>query len=614
LFIEGILSDTDKNLFSPIDDADNLGAFHLDWQQSVWQQKDKNLTGRMQYDYVHQNFNPLDPYRPVEFSRQWQLDSIFGKQHLADFGLQYHSQSQQIATGIRYFEMRDSIQALQGYGQAAVQWKQWQIQTDLQYTSQDNTEQLSALQWDQTIVYDLKKHRITGKWHSENRDKKNNGILDSLNYQYQWAEIRWQKKDSNRLGYEIFYRKEWNDSIVGNQWQDFDRIDNIGFSLHHTGENHRLEWFTQYRHSQYVQQDSVKDYLNIKLQWQQYFWQRFLATQIKVESFNGNTLRDEVVFVPTPAGQGTYMWVDYNNNGIKEIDEFELAVYSDQANYIRVILPSKNYVPTLNNAYVFEMALNPEVWQKPSFWKRFYGVLRMENRHQSVQKDGEFPLVWQPENNLSQYTLWQSDWFFNRAKKKYHLHFTYQYIDQMQLLLIGQQSRQIEQYRLQTQHNFKDVWLWKQKFIIGTSENYAESYDQKNYSLSTTEIEEGVQIGAAKKTRLYSYFNYRYKENLTGDEILQAYKIGTTYDYSNSSQTLFHLDLQLIQNNMEGNAYSPVAFQMLESLQVGKNIVFTALYRKKISSYLEMSLSYNFRLSETNPAVHTGGIQLKMIF
>jgi hypothetical protein len=65
---------------------------------------------------------------------------------------------------------------------------------------------------------------------------------------------------------------------------------------------------------------------------------------------------------------------------------------------------------------------------------------------------------------------------------------------------------------------------------------------------------------------------------------------------------------------MSGSLNTPVAFQMLEGLQKGNNLVFMTLYRQKISRYLEMNLQYNMRLSEANPAVHTGGISLKMLF
>ncbi|HFX17606.1 MAG TPA: hypothetical protein ENK64_00500, partial [Flavobacteriales bacterium] len=68
LFVSGIINHTDQNLFSKIDDQNDIGgAFHLKWDQNIFQKAEKNIRLLTKYDYVDANFTPLDPYRPVEF-------------------------------------------------------------------------------------------------------------------------------------------------------------------------------------------------------------------------------------------------------------------------------------------------------------------------------------------------------------------------------------------------------------------------------------------------------------------------------------------------------------------------------------------------------------------
>jgi len=52
------------------------------------------------------------------------------------------------------------------------------------------------------------------------------------------------------------------------------------------------------------------------------------------------------VYIKTEPGQGYYTWIDYNNNGIKEFNEFEIAIYKDQADYLRVALPNLTFINT----------------------------------------------------------------------------------------------------------------------------------------------------------------------------------------------------------------------------------------------------------------------------
>ena len=611
-----LLNFTDRNLFSSIDDQDNLGgALHFSLQQRLWQKGDKNLSLTTGYDFTHRNFVPLDPYRPVEFNREWQIDSIFGKQHLANLGLIYHKKDNSISVGTRYFALRDSLKANQSY--FAMQWIQhkWQSQSDFKYTRQKAGDELLTAYLHQDLAYLFKKIKMSVTGHFENRDKKVHQILDSLNYRYAYGQVQWQKRDTAHWNWQVFYKHEQNDSIFNRRWQTANKSENLGFQISHKTAHSLIDLFTQFRHKQSPHgQITKRDFLNLKFSWRQNWLHNFLTTLAGIESYNGNTLRDEVIFVETPHGQGVYLWNDYNNNGIKEINEFEVAIYSDQANYIRVILPSKNYIPTLNNAYRFQLTVNPEVWQKKSFLKHLFGVLLFENKHQSIQNTSLNPLVWQPGNILTQNKLWQQDWFFNRASKKYHLHFTYQFIKQSQWLIVGLQSHQLELYRLLTKYAFKQNMIWEQKLAQNLSANRSENYTQKNYRLKTQELEEGLRLIQTQKMQFNTYYNFKQKENLSGTELLKMHQFGLQYDYTDQKQNMFHFDIKYIKNNFAGNPQTPVAFQMLEALQPGKNLVLSSLYRKKITSYLELYLNYALRLSETNPAVHTGGVQLKMIF
>jgi len=454
---------------------------------------------------------------------------------------------------------------------------------------------------------------LTGDAHYEDRRQQKAQIRDTLNYKYSTAGLKISRKDSSRLGLNFYFKQERNDSIRSNRFVQTTAIYNVGGAIQKHGKNHQLSLFVNWRKSRYLLTNKQDKFLNIKANWNQYFAKRFLQTQMEIESFNGNTLRDEVVFVETPPGQGTHQWVDYNQNGIKEINEFEVALYSDQANYIRVVLPSKNYIPTLTNRYALRLIINPSVWQQESFWKHLYGILQFDTRHQVVRQNDNL-LVWNPDEALERNQLWQQDWFVNRTKKRYHLHFTYRYLNQSQLLLVGQQARQLEHYQLQTKHLFQAQWLWKQEFYQLQQKKISQNYLQKNYTMLSKGLSESIAYKKSKQSEFTAYYHYDYKQNLTGNEVLRMQKIGLQYMHQNGRENLFHFDMKLVLNRMQGNTQSPVAFQMLESLQPGKNLVFGALLRRQINSYLVMDLHYNFRLSEQHSAIHNGGVRLKMLF
>jgi len=614
LKLNTLLNHTDKNLFSSLDNTnDTGGALHLDWRQGIWQKGNKSLKVNLLYDFVCQNFEALDPYRSPEFNRLWQVDTVYGKQHLLDFNLLYQVKNSSLQSGYRYFSMRDSIQTGQFFANLSINRKKWQSHTQIDVTGRNAEAQLSAVNFNQLLNYHLPHHDLTAEVRFENRDQSQAGRLDSLNYQYQYAGIKYAKTDTLRWAYELSYRREMNDSVVDNRWQNVQVMDNLGIRLKQRYQTGQWQIFGLYRHSQYKKYDSVKDYLNLQATWRQSYFNKLINSSLKIESFNGNTLRDEVVFVETPPGQGVYEWHDYNGNGIKEINEFEVAVFSDQANYIRVVLPSKNYVPTLNNNFSATLNFNFGIWQKRHFLRHIFGVIRYQSKNEVPQDDHSFFSFSSGDESLSQQKLYQQDWFYNRAQDKYHVHFIYQNIEQKQLLLVGAQAHRVARYELQTKHRLGGV-VWKQKFSSEETDHQSENYTQKNYLLQTQSVEEGLLWRFDKQKHFYVFGNYREKENLSGDEYLQMYKAGVNYFLQTSHQNSLHLDLEYIDNMMQGDAYSPVAFQMLEGLQTGKNVVFKMMFQKKLNSYLDLNWHYNFRIAENHAAIHTGGVQLKMIF
>lgn len=82
---------------------------------------------------------------------------------------------------------------------------------------------------------------------------------------------------------------------------------------------------------------------------------RLLKGSIQLSTFyelgSGLEVKKEYSFIEVAPGQGFYTWKDYNENGIKELNEFEISVFSDQAKYLKVFTPTNEFVKTFNNQF-----------------------------------------------------------------------------------------------------------------------------------------------------------------------------------------------------------------------------------------------------------------------
>ena len=97
-------------------------------------------------------------------------------------------------------------------------------------------------------------------------------------------------------------------------------------------------------------------------------------------------------------------------------------------------------------------------------------------------------------------------------------------------------------------------------------------------------------------------------------ETLKQNNYGVSFTYNNVQKIALTGELNLFQNEFEGNSNTPVAYQMLEGLQPGKNFTWSLLAQKKLTKFLDLNLNYFGRKTETSKTIHTGTVQLKAYF
>jgi hypothetical protein len=111
------------------------------------------------------------------------------------------------------------------------------------------------------------------------------------------------------------------------------------------------------------------------------------------------------------------------------------------------------------------------------------------------------------------------------------------------------------------------------------------------------------------------FYEYQAKNNLVGNsEKLLQNRFGTSFSYAGENMFTMNGEISFYDNNFIGDSLSPVAFQMLEGLQPGKNMTWRLLLQKNLTQFLDININYQGRKTETSQTIHTGNIQLRAYF
>jgi hypothetical protein len=331
--------------------------------------------------------------------------------------------------------------------------------------------------------------------------------------------------------------------------------------------------------------------------------------------------RQDFTYVSVNPGQGTFTWIDYNNDGIQDLNEFEVAQFQDQASFVRILLPNQVFLPTHQNKFSQTLTLNPISWTDEKGYKKFFSRFYNQTSYlidRMVAREGEnFDLnpFQSSDNQLGLNLSFRNSLFFNRGKQNFTTNYTYLSTANENLQSIGSISNDIESHQLRFLHKIEDTWLVTINAQSGINASSSENFTNRNYKIDDLLLKPQLSYLFDNSNRLEVFYQYQNKDNqLNETATLSQQNIGLGWAFNKAQKFAVNGEIKYVKNDFEGQAFSPVGFQMLEGLQPGTNFTWNLLFQKNITKFLDLNLSYSGRGSETARTVHTGNVQLKAFF
>jgi len=388
-------------------------------------------------------------------------------------------------------------------------------------------------------------------------------------------------------------------------------------------QNTQLSLFANYRVLKDEDGDDEDEQnLNTRLLYSQSLWKGGVRLNTAFESNSGVIAQQEFTYVQVEPGLGIYTWIDYNENGIQELNEFEVAQFKDQADYVRVLLPNQVFIKIRNNKFSQIVTLNPQQWANSEGVKKFLSHFYNQTSYvldRKISRTNDIsdinPFAEGGDDQLGLNLNFRNTLFFNRGKQRYTTSYTYLSSSGSNLISLGLQESKLEGHQLNINHKFLEFWLLNLKGGLGNNKSISENFANRNFDLDNYQINPKLSYLLNRQTRFDVFYQFLNKENSLGEmEVLEQQKIGVSFAYNNVQKISISGEFNYIDNAFEGSAFSPVAYTMLEGLQPGTNFTWSLLFQKKITKYLDANLSYFGRKSKNSSTIHTGSVQLRAYF
>ncbi|WP_348797498.1 hypothetical protein [Flavobacterium adhaerens] len=629
------VSNNDQNLYSSLDDANNQGlAGEINAKQRLFSKK-WTIDAFANFQAVQENFKPVERINTIEFYRDWNISTTtFGNQSLLGTGLNFNlipaKDSLTVANMNYTFEklnLSDNYSGIKNNLNANLQFTNWNIKSDGSFLKSDDQENDSKFLRNYTLInYHHKKNWVGGSFRYEDNQEKNKitKLHSLLSQRFSEYGIFAGHGDSTKVYVQLGYTRRLNDSIQNGLLQRVNTSNsyNLQSKLFKT-ETRDISIFVNYRQLNYTD-PALKNTpsLNSKITYSDLFFDKLIQNNTHYETNSGTMPFQDYTYVEVPAGQGKYTWNDYNGDGIKDLEEFEIAPFSDLATYTRIFLPNQTYIKTNQNRFSQSFIINPIIWQNETSFKKMLSYFYLQSSFiidRKVKNTGDQlelnPFQSSDDAILGLLKTFSNSLFYNRGKKNHSLTYTFTKNESQNLLSIGTSKNFNTFHQLDYQHLLQKSWLFEIVTKTVKTEAESQTFAEKNYNIEGYFCVPKISYLFSKEVIFDFFYEYNRKENKMGtlDELTQN-RFGTAFIYSGSSKFNMNTEISFFKNDFIGNEYSSAGYQMLEGLQKGQNVTWRTLFQINLNKFLDLNFIYQGRKSETSSAIHTGSAELRAYF
>lgn len=637
-------SSYDVNTFSKNDDGDDRGfaaKFQLTNSKQVSVKNKLQLNTALDYEFVQNKFKPLERLRTVEFSRDWGLPLVpsLATENIirATAGLRDnkdHSLSYQFVN----YHRSDNYNGFQNSVKHGARWKGWQFNNEFVATSFNSANDKGLFL--RPVIDMSKEMKQLNNWKlgfryalEQNTARyKTTDTLTPLAFSFDSYSVYLKSNEQKKNKYGITFFTRSDKYQVSKDFVRGDRSLNLNLQTELLANPKRQLYLnTTFRklkvYNATVSKQQEDETILGRAEYNMTEWKGFITGNMLYEVGAGQEQRRDFAYLEVPAGTGQYAWIDYNNDGVQQLNEFELAAFADQAKFIRIFTPTNEFIKANYITFNYRFDISPRVLlNKPGLKgiKKFVSKLNLLTSLQINKKSlskGNFefnPFKYAVDDTalITLNTAILNTLSFNRFSSKWGVDFTNRRDNSKSLLTYGYESRKLNDWLVKFRWNISRALSLTVNGKKGLNALYTPQFNNRNYQLDIYNAEPNLTYIRGTSFRVLTGYKFETKTNLPlyGGEKSTSHSLNleSKYNILQSSSVTGKFTFNNI--NYKSPANTTVSYIMLDGLLPGKNYLWSLSFTKRLLNNLELTMQYDGRKPGTSRTVHIGRASITALF
>ncbi len=632
------LSNEDKNTFSSSGNNDNIGfggMLNLENKFNLTKDSTKNIfyQNNIKYEYINQKFSPIEQFRAVEFDRDWNTRSMnyVGNQSIIQVENTIHKQNHgKVSLDFQNYSIGQDFMGNRLFSTCNWNDKGWKVIWDASYLISKTQLKNDFVRHRAQISKQIRKIQV-GFIDDHEFNVFKSTVLDPRSYQFYDYQVYLSTADSSKSKFKLSYRERYDWRPLSTSLRAAAKATTTSAEFQvRDKKNNVLTLISGVRSLKILDSTLINQQAENTLIGRVEYNAKFIKNVINFSSFyevgSGLEQRKDFVYLKVNDVQGIYTWIDYDADGVEDLNEFEIAQFIDQASYIRVFIPSSTYSRTYSNELNGSLFIRPEkVLQKKNGIVKKLGLFSDQMRVRILKKVNtlEYNELFNPfyaeirdSNLLTMNSSIKNTLFFNRNSSIFGMEYNFQLLNSKTLLASGFDSRKNILNEVSMRWNITKYFALKLKFEDGNKVSIIDYTVNRNYDIQFQSYFSEFIYQPNTNFRIGAVAQISMKRNSTefGSEEGNNYQLSINTKYNQSQKGSLIGDFKTVLINYNGNVNSAVGFEMMEGLKPGMNQIWSLGYQRLVSKNLQLSIQYSGRKSEQTRIIHTGGMELRALF
>jgi len=671
VYAEMGLSNLDKNRRSRIDNGDNTGyssMIRLRQNFSLDTVANWKLKTQLSHEFVHKDFNALNPFRSPEFVRDWNVSELLisGNENLlsAHVGVANGSKFS-LDYGFNAFNRASVFDGKRHEATLAYQGNRFNVRAfanGLSSVASTNDSKTQFIRPNAQLQYKLGKNKdwILG-FDLDAEDNRARSIardtLKTGSYAYDNLKYYISRDLSQDFSLKVSYSERKDYFAIDNQLRKASNAKELELAGKWSATaNSNLQWSIIGRKLDVLEEellptDQSKQTVLGRLDYTFSALTQAIRSTTSYNTNSGQEPKIEYVFQRVEGGQGDYFLItDSDNPNLSNIQDFRFDPTNPLSRYIRLTLVNNEFIRTNNIELNQSLIIDPSKFRsrkkkntidntkdqstiinkstllatQTNKWRGLLDKFSTISNLRITKKqadEGRAPLASYldfglRDTSLVSYNALNSNTlFFNRGNVKYDVQLGNRNNQNRVIQVSGREDRGLDEYFLRARFNIKnkaDIFMIVEQ---ATKSYQSEGFATRDLDIAIYRIKPEVSIRPTSNTRFVLKYNYQHKNQriLSLDEA-RFHEFTTEYTLRNASKYSLDLSASFVNIKFTGLPNSPIEYDMLEGLKNGQNFLWNVLYTKRVGRNMDLTFSYEGRKTGISPVVNVGRAQLKATF